>query len=101
MKHIGDRIRQARENLGLSQEELAARIGKTQPSLSLYESGKRGIHIKDFPLLAKALNVPIGYFFGEDDIDDELLSIVYGLNDEHKQQIVKRLRLEVQIIRDG
>ena len=40
-KEIGQRLQKAREEAGLSQEELARKLGCTQASLSNYELGKR------------------------------------------------------------
>lgn len=77
LKIIGERIRLARERLGISQEELAMRIGKTQNAVSTYENGTRGIHISELPVLAEALGVPIAYFFGDLNPVEELESI-YG-----------------------
>lgn len=66
MQLLGQRIRQARENLGLSQERLAHRWGKKQYQISEYENGKRRIYAHDLPQLADALRVPIPYFFQDD-----------------------------------
>jgi|SRR5579859_3530785 len=63
LRMIGYRIRAAREIIGLSQEELAKRIGKTQRSISDYENGLRAIRITELPILASALAVDIDYFF--------------------------------------
>jgi transcriptional regulator with XRE-family HTH domain len=38
-KHLGQIIREAREKAGLSQEELAQRVGLTQGALSFIERG--------------------------------------------------------------
>jgi len=40
-EQIGKKIQTAREEAGMSQEELARKIGCTQASLSNYELGKR------------------------------------------------------------
>lgn len=64
---LGRRIRQARELLNLSQEELANRISRTQYAISEYENANRRIYAHDIPRLAQALNVSISYFFTPDD----------------------------------
>ncbi len=42
---IGRKIQQAREEAGLSQGELAVKIGCTQSALSNYELGKRRLQL--------------------------------------------------------
>ena len=58
----GDRVRLARERLGLSQEALAAKVqleghSLTQKTISRIETGSRVVPDYEIPLLAKALNV--------------------------------------------
>lgn len=61
-KKIGKMIQKAREEAGLSQEELASRLSLTQAALSNYELGKRRLYLKNVEQIAKVLNKPIGYF---------------------------------------
>ena len=42
-KEMGERIKQLRKQLGISQEEFSKRIGLKQRTLSYVESGDRGI----------------------------------------------------------
>ena len=58
----GERVRIARENRNLSQEELAAKIqlnghSLTQKAISRIETGLRIVPDYEIPLLADALNV--------------------------------------------
>ena len=66
---VGKRIRQAREQLGLTQEQLAQRLGKTRNTISSYETGTRILSIAELPDLAEALEVPVSYFFEYDEFD--------------------------------
>lgn len=59
----GRRIRTAREALNLTQTELANLVGKTQNTISNYESGQRALRVDELPVLAEALKVSILYFF--------------------------------------
>jgi transcriptional regulator with XRE-family HTH domain len=61
-KNIGKMIQKAREDAGLSQEELASRLGCTQAALSNYELGKRRLYLANIEQIAKVLNKPLGYF---------------------------------------
>lgn len=94
---LGQRIRLARERLGISQEELASRIARNQYSVSEYETGKRRIFAHDLPTLAEALEVPISYFFKEaiepDDLEEVILQEFRGLASlEAKQFGIKLIR---------
>lgn len=55
-------IQKAREEAGLSQEELASRLGYTQAALSNYELGKRRLYLANIEQIAKELNKPLSYF---------------------------------------
>ena len=82
-QQFGERIRLAREQRGLSQEDFAVMISKDQRAVSEYEHGKRRIAAIDLPLFAEALGVPLLYFFGNDvtpeDLDQILLQEFHRL----------------------
>jgi len=61
-QQIGRRIQAAREEAGLSQAELAQRIGCTQSALSNYELGKRRLPLATLEQIARALGRPLSYF---------------------------------------
>jgi transcriptional regulator with XRE-family HTH domain len=61
-RDIGMRIQQARQELGLTQEELAARLGCTQAALSNYELGKRRFYLAGLEQIANMLGKPLSYF---------------------------------------
>jgi transcriptional regulator with XRE-family HTH domain len=63
MKPFGQRLRQAREEKGLSQEEFAALISKDQRAVSEYEHGKRRVSAVDLPVFARVLDVSLLYFY--------------------------------------
>jgi transcriptional regulator with XRE-family HTH domain len=60
---MGELIRKAREEAGLSQEQLAKDIYRRRLAVSEMENGKVEISAWTLPLLAAALNKPITYFF--------------------------------------
>lgn len=62
---IGDRIRKRREELGLSQAELARRIGVTQGSIGNYENGVSNPKMELMPKLFEALKTDANYLFQE------------------------------------
>jgi transcriptional regulator with XRE-family HTH domain len=75
---LGARIREARESVRMSQEELASLVHKDQRAISEYENGKRKLSATDVPVFANALNVPILYFYEDevslDDFDRAMLA---------------------------
>ena len=56
--NFGDRVRTARLNLGLSQENLAFDCGLDRTYISGIERGKRNVSLINIHKLAKALGVP-------------------------------------------
>src|SRR5436305_10003308 len=61
---LSDRLRELRERAGLSQSQLAVKVGRTQATVSLWESGKRMPTVPDLVVLARELGVEPGEFFG-------------------------------------
>ena len=52
---IAERVRQARERLGMTQAELAARIGSTQPAIARLEAGGVMPNLDTLRRIAEAL----------------------------------------------
>lgn len=68
---VGARIRSAREAAGLSQQELAERIGYSSAgTISYLESGERRITVSDIQKLAHALGRPLEYFLQDVTLPD-------------------------------
>jgi transcriptional regulator with XRE-family HTH domain len=63
LKQIGQRIHKARIRAGITQAELAEKLGVDRVAITRYENGHRGPHISDVPLLAQILNVSPLFFF--------------------------------------
>jgi len=59
---IGMKIQQARQELGLTQQELASRLNCTQAALSNYELGKRRLYFASLEQIAEILGKPMSYF---------------------------------------
>lgn len=67
-KKIGQRIKEKREQLSLTQEELAKRIGSSNRStISNYEQGARSFKQSQIAMFAKALNTTPAYLMGWED----------------------------------
>lgn len=65
--HVGQRMRERRTLLGLSQSHLAERVGLTFQQIQKYERGTNRISASRLWQLSKVLGVPISWFF--EDID--------------------------------
>jgi len=63
---VGRRIKSARLTAGLTQEELASKIGTSFQQLQKYESGRNRISASRLFDLAAALRLPVSYFFNQD-----------------------------------
>ncbi len=61
--HVGARIRQRRNELGLSQRQLAEMIGMTNGLVHKYEHGVNRVRASMLYELSRKLNVPIVYFY--------------------------------------
>ena len=65
-EQIAQRLREAREYLGLSQGVVADAIGVPRPSISMMESGQRKVSADELRKLAKLYRKPYEYFLGEE-----------------------------------
>jgi transcriptional regulator with XRE-family HTH domain len=64
-RQIGSRLRELREQAGVSQEKLAELVGVSKGQLQKYESGKNMMNTEKLQLAAVALSVPVQDFFIE------------------------------------
>ncbi len=60
---VGKRVKELRNKLGISQEELADLAGLDRTYITSVECGKRNISIVNIEKLANALNVTLSEFF--------------------------------------
>lgn len=60
---VGKRVKALRNNMGISQEELADMVGLDRTYITSVERGKRNISIVNVEKLAKALQVSLAEFF--------------------------------------
>jgi transcriptional regulator with XRE-family HTH domain len=65
-KQLAARLREAREYLGLSQEEVAQQIGMPRPAVSQMENGNRRVDAIELGKLAKLYQRPVSFFTGEE-----------------------------------
>ena len=71
-RRLGERIRRARMEAGLSQEELAERVGSSQDAVSNYERGTRKISLDVLVAIAKSVNKPMNFFL---EVHDAIVTV--------------------------
>ena len=62
-QHIGSKVRAERRRLGLTQEQLAERVGKAVETISNIERGHAYTGLETLEKLSTAMNAPIVSFF--------------------------------------
>jgi transcriptional regulator with XRE-family HTH domain len=94
---IGATIRRRRQELSLSQEELAFRLQLSNQQVQRYESGKDRLNVERLQALALALSVPVSYFLHngsapeivrENECERELLSHYRKIQDGETKKLV-------------
>jgi transcriptional regulator with XRE-family HTH domain len=62
-RHVATRLRERRRALGLTQRQLAERVGTIHQQIYRYEKGTGQISVERLLAFARALGVEPGYFF--------------------------------------
>ncbi len=63
-RQVGARIREIRQHIGLTQAEVAGKLGIAKQSVTNYESGKTDPSIRNLIALASVLGVTTDYLLG-------------------------------------
>lgn len=70
---IGDRIREKRDEHGMTLEDIAKLIGVSRQTMSRYETGAiKGVPSDKIELIAKALGTTPGYLMGWEDKSEDI-----------------------------
>lgn len=90
-------LKKARENIGLTQKELAKKIFVTSKTIFNYENGEREPDLKTLIQLSKVLNVPIDYLIG---IKDTLFleDVKSKITMMEKEELVELLNKIIDIV---
>lgn len=90
---IAARLKNAREYLGLSQQEVAAALKVPRTAITMIESGQRRVDSVELKTLARLYQRPIAYFTGETEApmaaDAALLKQVSRLSDDDKLELLR------------
>lgn len=83
---LGERLRESREYLGLSQQEVADLLGLSRPAITHIEAGKRKVSTLELRELARLYRRPFEWLVGEaserDFADDELTQALFRTSRE-------------------
>jgi transcriptional regulator with XRE-family HTH domain len=94
---IPERLKEARSRAGLSQRSLGILVGFDPASASSrmnhYEKGRHVPDIDTLRRIAAELNVPLNYFFCDDQTTAELALIISRMTDEERSNLVEALKL--------
>jgi len=93
------RIKELLKLKGLTYEQFAEMIGKSKPTVVNYFKGASKIDIYTIEKIAKALDVPVGYFFGETNGKNQAVTnngIVAASSVEVKQIMNHSHELEIE-----
>lgn len=93
---LPDRLRAARQAAGMTQRQLGEYLGM-EPNLASarmtqYEKGQHAPNFQLLKRLSEALEVPIPYFFCEDDTVAELILELDKLDPAERQRLLEQLR---------
>jgi len=100
-KQMGERIKESREYLGFSQDQVATFLGVPRSAISLLEAGQRKVDAIELKKLAGLFKRPISHFTGEevDEVFDatdvkHLARKVSSLSDDDREELAKMRRVE-------
>ena len=92
---LPQRLLEARSRKGISQRELGIRLGMEPGSASgrmnHYEKGRHTPDYTTLKRIAEELDVPVAYFFSEDEISAELICLIAKLRDKEKLKLIQEL----------
>lgn len=78
---VGKRLKQLREELNMTQKELADKLGISRAAVGLYEQGKRNVDNDTLLKLSEIFNVSADYLLGNTDIKTPVDKISSALSD--------------------
>lgn len=108
MIDIAERIKNAREKRGLSQNALAKKAGVAQATINAIERQTKNPSVETLMLIADALDVSVNSLLGKEDIDEimgltldekQIIHLYRLLPDTGKEKAFRYLLFETKTIR--
>lgn len=95
---IGQRIKKYRQNLGMSREELANKLGLSKHAIAKYEQGQRNPDGKLLIKVSDALGIPISYLLESKVLDSKRLKNLLESKGISKETLINGLNLNKNIV---
>jgi transcriptional regulator with XRE-family HTH domain len=90
---LGARLKEAREYIGLLQEDVATALGIPRTSVHALEAGKRKVTGLELRRLARLYRRPVGWLLGEEETElndaEPLFRATAALSEEDKEQVLR------------
>ena len=104
LQQFAARLREAREYIGLLQEDVARALDIPRASVSALETGKRHVSALELRRLARLYRRPVGWLLGEEveiDLSELPVRATAPLSDDDKEQILRFAEVLVGAGRPG
>ena len=90
---VGEKIKKARLDIGMSQRELANKLGIAPPTLAQWENGTRNPKRETLIKIATALDVPVALLY-----DDYVFKDPYeGMTEEERRREQERMQKQLDL----
>jgi transcriptional regulator with XRE-family HTH domain len=93
LKVVAERLREARETIGFTQEEVSGALGIPRTSVHAIETGKRNVSALELRRLSRLYRRDVEWLLGEDakpvSPDSALYRATHDLSAEDKEQVLR------------
>ena len=90
---LATRLREARESAGLSQEDVAGKLGLPRPAISQIENGHRRVEALELARFAKLYARPLAFFADEEPVGtkrfDALHRTAAALSEKDRAEVLR------------
>jgi len=92
---LSERLKEAREYVGLKQDDVAKKLGIPRSALSNIEAGSRKVDAIELTQLAKLYQRPVAWFTGEDPngatdkTPEEVAHVARSLSQQDRQELAR------------
>ena len=95
VEKIGARIRNKRESLGMTQQELADMVNVTRNTISRYENGETEVGVITLNNIADALSVTITWLLFGFDYEKDIHNNLLNLTERDRQIVVDTIMAQI------